>query len=88
MNTTAAGGPITTPTDDSAMGPDFDLEDFGILGTRKVGEGLTTPRTHALVGRKDMIFDDRRQMGMIAAFWSWFAALLSAWPPRRSAIMG
>jgi hypothetical protein len=42
MGGTAAGGPITTSTDDSAMGPDLDLEDFGILGTREVGEGLTT----------------------------------------------
>jgi hypothetical protein len=67
MSTTAAGGPITTPTDDAAMSADLDLQDLGILGAWEVGEGSTTPRASALVGRKGMILGDRRQMGMIPA---------------------
>ena len=67
-------------TDDPAMGSDLDLQDFGILGAREVGERLTTPRAKALVGRKDMILGDRRKMGMIAASRPRLATLLPAWP--------
>ena len=71
------------PTDNSAMGPDLDLQDFGILGAREVGEGLTTPRAPAPIGRKDVILGDRRKMRLIPASRPRLAAPLPAWPWRR-----
>jgi hypothetical protein len=65
------------------MGPDLDLQDFGILGAREVGEGLTTPRAPALIGRKDVILGNGWKMRMIPASRPRLAALLPAWPWRR-----
>src|SRR5271157_21798 len=77
MSGTRAGGSITAAANDSAMGPDIDLQDGGILGAREIGERLTTPRAAALVGRQDLVFDNVREMGIIAALRTGLTALLA-----------
>ena len=59
------------------MGPDVDLQDGGILGAWEIGEGLTTLRAAALVGRKDLVFDIGEEVGIIAAFRTGPTALLA-----------
>ena len=77
MSTTRASRSITATANDSAMGPDIDLQDCGILGAWEIGERLTTPRAVALVGRQDLVFDNGREVGIIAAFRTGPTALLA-----------
>ena len=60
------------------MGPDFDLQDRGVVGARKGGERLSAAGTSLLFGGQfDDLFDDG-QVGVVAAFGSWLSPLLSA----------
>jgi hypothetical protein len=77
MSGTRAGGSITTAANDSAMGPDIDLQDGGILSAWEIGERLTTPRATALVGRQDLVFDNLGEVGIIAALRTGPTALLA-----------
>jgi hypothetical protein len=62
------------------MGPDFDLQDGGILGTGEGGEGLSAGGTPPLVGRQFEDLLDGGEVGVVAAFGAGLAALLPAWP--------
>jgi len=64
------------------MGLDVDLQDRGILGAADGGEGAPAALAIALVPRKVVIFDDHRQMAMVAAAWPGSATLRTAPPPR------
>src|SRR5277367_190800 len=88
MSGTRTGGSITAAANDSAMSPDIDLQYDGILGAREIGEGLTTPRAAALVGRKDLVFDNGREVGIIASFRTGPTALLATRPSRRRVGVG
>ena len=71
MMAAPASGSVTTSVNDSAMGPDLDLQDGGILGAGEVGERLTTPRATALLRRKDLRVDDGRKVEIIASVRTW-----------------
>ena len=83
MGAARARGAVTATANDSAMGPDIDLQDGGILGAWEIGERLTTPRAVALVGRQDLVFDNGREVGIIAAFRTGPTALLATRPSWR-----
>ncbi len=83
MSGARAGGSITAAANDSAIGPDFDLQDVGILGAREVGEWLTTPRATAFLRWKDLRVVHGRKVGVIASLRTWPTGLLAARQPWR-----
>jgi hypothetical protein len=68
---------------DAAMSADVDFEDEGILGARKLVEGETALGTAARLGGQDVVFRDRREMGIIAPFGPGAIGLLTARSRRR-----
>jgi hypothetical protein len=64
------------------MGPYFNLQDGGIFAAAGGSKGLATSLTVALVRRQFPWLDDSRQVGVIAATVSLFAALLTTAPTR------
>jgi hypothetical protein len=83
MSGARAGRSITAAANDSAIGPDFDLQDDGILGAREVGERLTTPRATALLRWKDLRVLDSQKVGVIASLRTLPTRLLAARPTWR-----
>jgi hypothetical protein len=65
------------------MGPDFDLQDDGILSAGEVDKRLTTPRATAHLRWKNLRIVDGRKVGVIASLRTWPTHLLAArttWP--------
>src|SRR5437660_727191 len=88
MGGTGACRPRAAATDDSAMGPDLDLQDDRILGAREVGEGRATGRTTARLRGESLVLDNGREVGIIASFRPRPAALLASGPARRRPSQG
>jgi hypothetical protein len=83
MSRARAGGSITAAANNPAIGPDFDLQNYGILGAREVGERLTTPRATALLQWNNLRVVHRRKVGIITSLRTRPTKLLAARQPWR-----
>src|SRR5512135_2059977 len=78
MSATGAGGAIAPSAVDPPMGPDFDLQDCGVVGAGERGERLSAAGTPLLFdGQFDDLFHGG-QVGVVPAFGSWLSPSLSA----------
>jgi hypothetical protein len=78
MHTAVAGGAIAVAADEPTVCLDFDLQDGGVRGAADGREGLAAAPATARRCREFVLFDNRGQVGVVAAARSRPAGLLAA----------
>ena len=76
--TTGTGGTVAFAADDSPVCPDFDLQDFAILGACEGFKGIATGGAVLCVVGQVANLHDGRQVGMVASLVAWLSGLLTA----------